>query len=296
MFARIEASFRQRGRLSSVSSIPSMPISPERGSTKSEHLESLERGLAVLALFGRDGRHSMTMIEVAEALDLPRSVARRVLLTLERLAYVYCDDGAYSLAPRVLTLGYAYLSSLGFRAVAKPILDSLVALTGQTCSIGVLDRGDVVYVLRAEARRLVRIDLTVGSRIPAWANSMGRVLLGGLPDREIDAYLRRTEIKQFTRHTVTQRPALRETILRTREQGWCYIAHEVEEGICGLATPLHDRDGRIVAALNLSLAFQIPSQKEIRQTLVPLLLAKSRAIEAIVHSDMSPDGAPRRSH
>lgn len=263
---------------------------------KPEHLESLERGLAVLALFGRDGRHSMTMIEAAEALAMPRAVARRVLLTLERLTYLHCDNGTYSLAPRVLTLGYSYLSSLGFRAVAKPGLDSLVALTGQTASIGVLDRDEVVYVLRSEARRLVRIDLAVGSRIPAWANSMGRVLLGGLTDRDLDATLRAVEFRRFTRHTVANRSALRAAIVRTRTQGWCYIAHEVEEGICGLAAPLHDRNGQIVAALNLSLAFQIPSQKEIRTTLVPLLLAKCRAIEEIVQSDMSPDGTPRRSH
>ena len=156
---------------------------------RSEHLESLERGLCVLELFGTDNVHGMAMIDVAERLGITRAAALRVLGTLERLGFLRLTGRVYSPAPRVLSLGYTYLASLGFRAIAQPIVEDLMRDTGETCSIGVLDVPDVVYVARAEARRVIRIDLHVGSRLPAYLNSMGRVLLSVLPDRELDAYL-----------------------------------------------------------------------------------------------------------
>lgn len=252
-----------------------------------EHLESLERGLRALALFGSEGRHALAMIEVAEALDIPRSAARRVLFTLESLGYVVNRAGLYSLTPRVLGLGYAYLASLGFRSVAQPVIERLVAETGQTCSVGVLDRGEVVYVLRAEARRLVRIDISIGTRLPAWANSMGRLLLAALPDIELDAYLGSARPEALTPHTVTDKRELRKKILDARRQGWCYIADEVEQGIRGLAVPLRDAEGRVVGATNLSLAFLRESAVAARRRLLPLLQAATREIEAILHSGVA---------
>ncbi len=251
-----------------------------------EHLESLERGLRVLALFGADRGHQFAMIEVAEALDIPRAAARRVLFTLETLGYVSNRGGLYSLTPRVLTLGYAYLASLGFRAVAQPVLERLVERTGHTCSIGVLDGGDVVYVVRSEARRLVRIDISVGTRIPAWASSMGRLLLSALPDAELDARLEAAKPVRLTRHTVTDRKQLKRVILDARRRGWCTIADEVEEGIGGLAVPLRDRDGRMSAATNISLAFLRTGAAEARKRLLAELQLATREIEQILHSEV----------
>ena len=253
-----------------------------------EHLESLDKGLRVLELFGSGESASLAMIDVAERLEIPRAVARRVLLTLERLGYLRSDGRRYALAPRVLSLGYTYLASLGFREVARPVLQALAESTGHTCSIGVLDDDEVVYVLRAEAKRLVRIDLAVGSRIPAWANSMGRLLLSGLEPAALDDYFDRLQPVRMTRHTVTDKRKLRARIVEAGRQGWCTIADEVEEGIRGIAAPLHDADGRLIAATNISLAFHDYDEAELKKRFLPLLLEKTRSIEEILRSGMRP--------
>lgn len=267
-----------------------MPVRKGRApseTARSEYLESLDRGLRVLELFGSGERHEYTMTEVADALGMARAAALRVLATLEHLGYLHSSGRAYSLTPRVLGLGYAYLSSLGFRAVARPIADALMRETGETCSIGVLDRGDVVYVLRCEARRIIRIDLTAGSRIPAYVNSMGRVLLAALPERELQRYLTALKPVAVTRRTVVRKDDLKRVIAGVRAAGWCYIEGEVEEGIAGIAAPIRDRDGATVAALNLSLVHSRYSQRHIKSGLLPKLLAGVRRIEGIVQSEVS---------
>ncbi len=261
------------------------PVQPPKPA-RVEHLESLARGLRVLELFGGATKHELTMPEVAERMSMTRAAAMRALATLESLHYLHRTDRTYSLAPRVLALGYAYLASLGFRAVAKPIVEDLRASTGETCSLGVLDGGDVLYVARAEARRIVRIDLAVGSRLPAYINSMGRVLLSALRDVELDAYLDGLDPVAATIATVTDKAELRKRIVAVRRDGYCFIDGEVERGIAGLATPIHDRDGRIIAALNLSLAFSRRTKKEITQIMLPKLAAGTREIEAILHNDL----------
>lgn len=264
------------------------PRSRARDADPAEHLESLERGMRVLELFA-DGRvPSMTMIEVAERLALPRAVARRVLFTLVRTGHLRETDGAYTLAPRVLRLGYAYLTSLGFCRLAQPILDELSRALGQTCSIGVLDGTDVTYVARAEAKRLVRLDLSIGSRIPAWCNSMGRVLLSDHDDAALDRYLAKLTIERFTPHTAPDRATVKERIVEARRQGWCYIANEVEEGICGLAAPLRDASGRVVAATNASLAFHPHTRRDVREHVLPALARATREIEDILQSGVAP--------
>ena len=252
-----------------------------------EYLESLDRGLRVLELFGSGERHEYTMIEVAEALGMARAAALRVLATLEHLGYLHSSGRAFALTPRVLGLGYAYLSSLGFRAVARPIADALMQETGETCSIGVLDRGDVVYVLRCEARRIIRIDLTAGSRIPAYLNSMGRVLLAALPERELQHYLASLKPVAVTRRTVVKKNDLRQVIAGVRAAGWCYIEGEVEQNVAGIAAPIHDRDGATVAALNLSLVHSRYSQRRIKSELLPKLLEGVRNIETIIRNEVA---------
>ena len=261
------------------------PAAP--AAARSEYLESLDRGLRVLEFFGSGERHEYTMIEVAEALGMARAAALRVLATLEHLGYLHSSGRAFSLTPRVLGLGYAYLSSLGFRAVARPIADALMQETGETCSIGVLDRGDVVYVLRCEARRIIRIDLTAGSRIPAYLNSMGRVLLAALPERELQRYMAALKPVAVTRRTVVGKSDLQRVIAGVRESGWCYIEGEVEQGVAGIAAPIRDREGVTVAALNLSLVHSRYPQRRIKSELLPKLLAGVRDIEAIIRNEVA---------
>jgi IclR family pca regulon transcriptional regulator len=229
------------------------------------------------------------MTEVAERLGITRAAALRILGTLERLGFLRLTGRVYAPAPRVLSLGYTYLASLGFRAVAQPIVEDLMRDTGETCSIGVLDGPDLVYVVRAEARRIIRIDLHVGSRLPAYVNSMGRVLLAHLPDRELNAYLVALKPVAVTRKTITNKRELKKHILAIRRADWCYIDGEVQEGIAGLATPIRDREGRVLAALNLSLAYSRHGKREIETEFLPRLLASTRQIEQILHNDLSLD-------
>lgn len=253
---------------------------------RAEHLESLDRGLRVLELLGGDETHALTISDVAERLDITRAAAMRILGTLERLGFLRSGGRTYTLAPRVLSLGYAYLASLGFRAVAKPIVDALMRDTGATCSIGVLDGADVVYVVRTEARRIIRIDLSVGSRLPAYLNSMGRVLLSALSEQALDAYLAELKPVAATKQTVTDKAELKKRILRVRRAGYCFISGEVEQWIAGLATPIRDRGGNTIASLNLSLAFSRHTKHEIESELLPKLAQSTREIEHILHSDL----------
>ena len=257
--------------------------------SRPEHLESLERGLRVLALFGTDGVHQFTMAEVAERLDITRASAMRVLGTLESLGFIHATGRSFRLGVRVLDLGYAYLSSLGFAAVSKPIVEALVEETGETCSIGVLDEQDIVYVVRVEARRIVRIDLSVGSRLPAYINSMGRLLLGTLVDDELDAYLSKLQPTAVTSRTVTDRKELKQRILAPRRTGWCYIDGEVEARVAGLSVPLRDRESRAMAALNITVMNRPRSRREVEKELLPRLRQAATEIEAILCNGLEVD-------
>ena len=270
-----------------MSSTPVAAKKPDR--PRVEHLESLERGLRVLALFGADGQHEFTMTEVAERLEITRASALRLLGTLETLGFVHSSDRAYHLGVRVLSLGYAYLSSLGFATVARPIVEDLMRETGETCSIGVLDGDDVVYVVRVEVRRIVRMDLAVGARLPAYLNSMGRVLLAALPDYALDAYLDTLQPVTVTSRTVTDRTELRRRIVAVRRSGWCYISGEVEERVAGLSVPLTDGRGATVAALNVALMRAAYPQREVEAVLLPRLRAAAAQIEALLGRGLSPD-------
>lgn len=253
---------------------------------RSERLESLERGLRVLELFGQGAARSHTMIEVADQLNITRASALRILATLESLGHVRLDVRAYSLTPRVLSLGYSYLAALGFKDIVRPILLDLVRETRETCSIGVLDATEIVYVAREETRRIIRIDLNVGSRLPAHLNSMGRVLLAALSDAQLNARLRTITLERLTKRSVLEKHELRERIERVRALGYCYIEGEVDDRIAGLATPIRDRNGITVAALNLSLGFDRHSPDAVQATMLPLILGATRRIEAILHSDI----------
>jgi IclR family pca regulon transcriptional regulator len=251
---------------------------------RGERLESLERGLRVLELFGKGTTQAFSMIEIADALQISRASSLRVLATLQDLGYVRLDGRSYSLTPRVLALGYTYLASLGFRTVARPILVDLVRHTNETCSIGVLDGSDVVYVAREELRRLIRIDLSVGSRLPAHLGSMGRVLLAALPDAALNAFIRKVKLVRLTQRSVTDRNELKQRILEVRNLGHCYIEGEVDDRIAGLATPIKDEQGKTIAALNLSLGSGRHDRSQAEAEFLPLLKEAAQKIEQVVQS------------
>ena len=167
-------------------------------------MQSLERGLAVIRAFD-EHNVELTLSDVASSTGLTRAAARRFLLTLADLGYVRTDGRWFSLSPRVLELGYAYLSSLSLPEVAEPHLERLVAEVHESSSVSVLDGGDIVYVARVPTSRIMTVSINVGTRFPAYATSMGRVLLAALPDEGLDAYLAGVELEQLSPRTVRSR-------------------------------------------------------------------------------------------
>ncbi|MFI0372905.1 IclR family transcriptional regulator C-terminal domain-containing protein [Actinomadura sp. 1N219] len=242
-------------------------------------VQSLERGLNVIRAFDAS-TPELTLSEVAHATGLTRAAARRFLLTLADLGYVRSDGRRFSLTPRVLRLGYAYLSSLSLPEVAEPHLEGLVAMVHESSSVSVLDGDDIVYVARIPTSRIMTVAISVGTRFPAYATSMGRVLLAALPDPELDERLGRAAHRPLTGRTATDQAVLRREIDRVRKQGWSLVDQELEDGLRSIAAPIRDAAGRVVAAANLSTASSRTPAARMRRELLPLLLDATAGIEA----------------
>jgi IclR family transcriptional regulator, pca regulon regulatory protein len=253
-----------------------MSPSPERDA---HFVQSLERGLAVIRAFDAQ-RSELTLSEVARHCNLTRAAARRFLLTLADLGYVRTDGRMFRLTPRVLELGYAYLSSLTLPEVAAPHLERLVEEVHESSSMSVLDGDDIVYVARVPMARIMTVAINVGTRFPAYATSMGRVLLAALPEKVLEEYLGRVAPQRLTPRTVTSPDALRAELARVRAQGYSIVDQELEGGLRAVAAPVRDKAGVTVAAINVSSHASRSSMEKIRRELVPKLRAAAARIEA----------------
>jgi IclR family pca regulon transcriptional regulator len=242
-------------------------------------VQSLERGLSVIKAFGAE-EPELTLSDVARRTGLTRAAARRFLLTLADLGYVRTDGKQFALTPRVLDLGYAFLSSLTLPEVAEPHLERLAAELRESSSVSVLDGDEIVYVARVPTSRIMRVAINVGTRFPAYATSMGRVLLAGLPEEELAAYLRRAEIRPLTARAIDNAQALEAELERVRERGYALVDQELEEGLRSIAAPIRGADGRTIAAVNVSAHASRVSAQDVQQTLLGPLLETARRIEA----------------
>jgi len=241
-------------------------------------VQSLERGLAVIRAF--DAEHAeLTLSDVARATGLTRAAARRFLHTLVELGYMRTDGRLFALRPRILELGYAYLSSMGLPEVAQPHLETLVSQVHESSSVSVLDGEDVVYVARVPTKRIMTVTIAVGTRFPAYATSMGRVLLAAQPDEWLDEYFDRADLRPLTRYTTVEERLLRALLEHVREQGWSLVDQELEEGLRSIAVPIHDPTGKVVAAVNVSAHASRGSSDSIRDELLPHLRTAATAIE-----------------
>lgn len=242
-----------------------------------DFVQSLERGLAIMRVFNAD-RPAMTVSEIAQEVGLTRAAVRRFLLTLGELGYVYGKNNRFELTPRVLELGYAYLSALSFPDIALPRLEQLVAETGEASEGSILDRGDIVYVVRVPGPALMTISVNIGARRPAYATAMGRVLLAHLPDEELDQFMKTHELAAVLPRTITDKAAFRTELRRVRDEGYALVNQELEEGLVAVAVPVRDRHGRVRAAINLSTHIGRKSVKDMRG-LVPAIRAAAADIE-----------------
>lgn len=243
------------------------------------YVQSLDRGLAVIRAFG-ERADALTLSEVARATELTRAAARRFLLTLVDLGYVSFDGKYFALTARVLELGYSFLSSISLPDVAQPHLERLSARVGESCSASVLEGTDVVYVARVAVSRIMAVRINVGTRFPAHATSMGHVLLAGLSSEELGTYLRAAELTKLTTQTLSSEPELRAELDRVRVQGYALVDQELEEGLRSVAAPVRKRDGRVVAAVNVSTHAGRLSETTVRDDIVPELLATCDRISA----------------
>jgi len=250
-----------------------------REGTGPDFIEALARGLDVIAAF-RPGRPTMTLTEVAASTGLARPTARRILLTLAELGYVRAVTRGFALTPRVLELGVAYVRSQGLWDVARPHLERLVSRTNESCSVAQLDGSDIVYVARVAVPKIVGLSVQIGTRFPALATSLGKVLLAALPDDEVDRVL-----AQPTRSGLVPRwqpdQSERDAVLReVRARGWAVTDEQLVLGIRSVAAPLRDGSGRVVAAVNVNAhAAETPIARLLEDHL-PLLLQVAGDISA----------------
>ncbi|MBP3043258.1 helix-turn-helix domain-containing protein [Arthrobacter jiangjiafuii] len=242
------------------------------------YVKSVEKTFAVLGAFTPEHpRHSVS--SVAAAADLSRAAARRFLLTLCDLGYLSSSGSLFELAPRSLDIGSAFLATLSLPTLAEPHLKALAAELGETTSLCILDGMHVVYVARVAPPRLVHVSVNVGTRFPAWATSMGRVLIAALEPEAREAHLNAVELKPYTPHSVSTLDELRAEVELAGSRGWARVSDELEGGLRGVAVPV-SRYGSVVAAANVSLQMHRDPDESLEETVVPLLRSAAQRITA----------------
>jgi IclR family pca regulon transcriptional regulator len=246
-----------------------------------DFVQSLARGLQVLRAFDHTLPQA-SLSEIAERTGLARAVVRRNLLTLQHLGYVAARGRMFALTPRVLELGYSYLSSLGLGTLAQQPMQQLAEQVQESCSLSVLDGGDVVYVQRIPVRKVMSIALGVGARLPAFAASMGRVMLADLGAVALAAWLREHKLRAFTPATLHTAAALKAELARVRTQGYALVSQELEPGLCSIAVPVRAGNGRVVAGLNVSMQYSEGVRERATAQVLPPLQRAAAAIERAI--------------
>jgi IclR family pca regulon transcriptional regulator len=243
------------------------------------YMASLARGLAVIRAFSQQ-RARVSIAQLSLRTGIPRAAVRRVLYTLRALGYVGSEDGrTFILHPKILALGYAYLSSTPLATSAQPLLDQVSQAIHESCSMAVLDGDDVMYVARSSSsRRIMSIDLGVGSRLPAYCTSMGRVLLAHLPSSELAAYLRRAKILPHTERTELSKDKLASILEAVRANAYAVVDQELEIGLRSIAVPVADSTGRVAAALNVGAQAARVTIGGMERRFLPLLRAAARDV------------------
>jgi len=251
----------------------------DEGLSSRDFVQSLERGLAIIQAFDSD-HPSLSLSDVARRTGLTRAAVRRFLLTFTELGFMRVDEGKFSLRAKVLSLGYAYLSSLSLPDIALPHLRDLAGRTSESASLTVLDDDSVVYVAQVTAPRPMAVRIDVGTRFPAYATATGRVLLASAPERWLEDYLAQVSLLPLTEHTVASVARLRDAIDVVRRQGYAHVDQELDSSLRALAVPVRDRDGAVVAAMAVSTHTRNPQDAAQLADLLADLRGTAHDIEA----------------
>lgn len=244
-----------------------------------EFVTALARGLAIIRVFDK-GLEALTLSQAAARAGLNRAAARRFLLTLEALGYVTQSGRLFRLTPKVLDLGYSYLQSVPIWEKALPYMKEIVDKVDESCSLTVLSGTDVVYLARVPPRHMYTIPVHVGTRMPAYVNSMGRVLLAEFNNEALDAYFNSVELQRLNPHTLVTREEITAALHEVKSLGYALIEHELHEGRCSIAVPVRDREGVAVAAINISAQMSRVSRRQFVEELLPLLREAAQHIGA----------------
>ena len=235
-----------------------------------EFLEALARGLRVIEAFNRE-RRQLTLSDIARAVDLPRASVRRTLATLVQLGYAETDDRMFRLTPRILSLAGAYLSSNAISGILQPAIERLSEEVTEGCSAAVRDGDDVIMIAHATPKRVIDVSAQIGLRLPAFASSLGRILLAAQEDTALDQFLARIAPEKRTPATTVDKRALRKAILKVRADGFSYVDQEVEVGFRSISVPLKRLDGKVIAALNIGAQSERCSAKTMLSVFLPKL-------------------------
>lgn len=270
-----------------ASTVPSAPEAAPVESSDPMHampgdpdfMTSLARGLTVIRAFTRQKRQ-LTIAQISQRTGIPRAAVRRCLYTLGQLGYVGTEDRrTFSLRPKILELGHAYMTSSPLAASSQPILDRVSDVIHESCSMAILDGDEILYIARSSTQdRIMSIDLGLGSRLPAHCTSMGRVLLAGLPPGELADYLKRVRIIAYTNRTVTSVTKLAQLIDDVRRKGHALVDQELEIGLRSLAVPVHDHLGRTPAAINVGVQASRVTAADLETRILPELETASREV------------------
>lgn len=249
--------------------------------TAPDFMTSLARGLEVIRAFS-DQRRSLTIAQISHRTGISRAAVRRCLHTLRELGYVDAEDKQFSLKPKVLTLGYSYLSSTPLTVSALPHLNKISRTLRESCSMAVLDENQVLYVARSATSRIMSVSLNTGSRLPAYCTSLGRALLAGLSGEALDDYFARVTLKAYTERTVVSERRLREILAEVRREGWALVEEELEIGLRSIAVPVRGPAGNVVAALNIGAQASRVSNRQMKEEFLPVLCEGARELSVLM--------------
>jgi len=238
--------------------------------TDPSFMTSLARGLAVIRAFA-DSRRSLTIAQISQKTGIPRAAVRRCLHTLRQLGYADADVNNFSLRPKILTLGYSYLSSTPLTVSSQPYLNNISRTLGESCSLAVLDDTEVLYVARSAASRVMSVALNTGSRLPAYCTSLGRAMLAHLQEDQLKDYFSKVKLRAMTDKTVVSQKRLREILAGVREDGYALIDEELEVGLRSIAVPVRGAGGNVVAALNVGVQATRVSRRQMEEQFLPVL-------------------------
>ncbi len=249
--------------------------------TDPSFMTSLARGLAVIRAFS-DSRRSLTIAQISQKTGIPRAAVRRCLHTLKQLGYADSDVNNFSLRPKILTLGYSYLSSTPLTVSAQPYLNNISRTLGESCSLAVLDDNEVLYVARSATSRVMSVALNTGSRLPAYCTSLGRAMLAHLSDEQLKSYFEKVKLRALTDKTVVSQKRLRDILAGVREQGYAVIDEELEVGLRSIAVPVRGASGNVLAALNVGAQAARVSVAQMEEEILPVLLRGAQELSVLL--------------